>query len=139
MAELAVGERIGLARIASRGVVQVLRHSAEEPVLVALLGNTRMVELDAVTIASSPQAPPGALRRLAAHPTWAARHAVRMALVTNPRTPVAVSLGLVRRLSRQDLRRLAKDVRAPKIVRIGADRRLEGRDVGGDRRASRGP
>ncbi len=130
MAELALGERISLARIASRGLIQALRHSAEGPVLEALLGNSRLVELDAVTIARGEKAPAAVLRKLAAHPTWGRRHAVRLALVTNPRAPVAVALGVLRRLSRQDLRRLAKDSRVPKIVRVGADRRLEGRAAG---------
>ncbi len=124
--ELALGERISLARIASRGLIGALRQTGEERVLLALLGNSRLVETDAVQMAKGTGVPARVLARLAEHPSWGSRHAVLMALATNPRTPVAVALRVVRRLPRRDLRRLARDPKAPKIVRVGAERRLRG-------------
>jgi hypothetical protein len=50
---------------------------------------------------------------------------VRLALLSNPRTPVPVALQLVEKLSLRDLRQLIKDDKVPTIVRVGADRRLD--------------
>jgi len=124
--ELSLGERISLARVASRGLIGALRESAEARVLTALLGNPRLIEADAVLLARSGAAPPAVLGRLAEHPAWGVRRSVLMALAANPRTPVAAALRLLGRLSRRDLTRLAKDPKVPKIVRVGAERRLSG-------------
>lgn len=50
--ELTQGERVTLARRATRGVIAALRDSSEPLVLEALLGNGRLVEQDAVVMAS---------------------------------------------------------------------------------------
>ena len=124
LSELTVGERISLARVASRGLISTLLHSEERPVLEALLGNGKLVELDVVRIASREELSHAVLGRVANHPLWGSRHAVRMALVANPRTPIPIGQRLLRKLPRRDLARLARDRRVPKIVRIGAERYL---------------
>lgn len=123
--ELTQGERVSLARRASRGVIAALRESSEARVLKALLSNVRLMEHDALSIASSEKAPRDVLVNLAEHPAWRDRYGVRLSLVSNPRTPVAVALRVMEALPSSDLRRLSQDLRVPKIVRVGADRRLE--------------
>ena len=122
---MTLGERIALARRAARGLIPSLAESGEAQVLVALLGNPYLVEADAVSIASGTTAPPELLDRLAGHHLWGGRHSVRLALAVNARTPVATALGIVQTLSRRDLRRLRGDPEVPRIVSIGAKRRLE--------------
>ncbi|MBZ5640499.1 MAG: hypothetical protein LAO51_17300 [Acidobacteriia bacterium] len=124
VAEMTLGARISLARRCSRALISVLRDSAEVAVLRALLGNGRLVEADAVMIASGGKNPVEVLRMLALNPVWGVRRAVRLALLRNPRTPVPAALGLIRGMSRQDLASLAEDREAPRIVRVGAERRL---------------
>jgi hypothetical protein len=122
--ELSLGERVALARRASRGLIGPLIDTREGPVLRGLLGNTRLVEMEAVRMASCACRSADLFRYLAGHPKWSLRRSVRLALLRNPRTPVAVALRLVEKLSPRDLRELAKDVKVPRIVRVGADRRL---------------
>jgi hypothetical protein len=64
------------------------------------------------------------LAHLAEHPTWGSRRAVRLSLVGNPRTPIATALRLIEGLSREDLERILHDDQIPRIVRVGAERRL---------------
>jgi len=123
--ELSEGERVSLARRASRGVIAALRESTESRVLKALLGNVRLMEHEALRIASNPTSPRDVLASLAEHPAWGDRYSVRVSLVGNPRTPVPVALRLMEALPPSDLRRLSQDARVPRIVRVGADRRLE--------------
>jgi hypothetical protein len=49
-----------------------------------------------------------------------------MALLRNARTPVPVAFRLVGATPAPDLRRLVKDAKVPRIVRVGAERRLAG-------------
>lgn len=123
--EMPLGERISLARRPSRALVAALAECADAGVLRALLGNPRLLEAEAVRIASGARTPPEALRAIAEHAAWGARRSVRMALLLNPRTPLPVALRLLRGATRHDLSRLAADPKAPRIVRIGAERRLE--------------
>lgn len=129
--ELSLGERVSLARRASLGLIPDLRESSESRVLRALLGNAKLREESAVAIASRAEVPGEVLTWIAQHPRWGAQFAVRAALVRNARTPIPVALKLVTQLPRRELERLANDDEAPKIVRVGAARRLQP----GDRRS----
>jgi hypothetical protein len=124
MDEMTVGERIALARIASRAIVRCLIKSADARVLAGVLGNPRLIEQDAVAIASTRSISPALLTELAGHWKWGSRRAVRLAITSNRRTPVAVALRLAATLDLSDLRGLARDDRVPRIVRIGAERRI---------------
>jgi hypothetical protein len=121
---MASGERIALARRASRGLIGSLCASVEEPVLRALLGNPFLVEADAIAVASSDEAPRAVLAHLAEHPKWGMRRDVALALVRNGHTPIPAALRILHRLGRRELRELCREPGLPDIVRIGAERRL---------------
>jgi hypothetical protein len=123
--KLAEGERVALARRASRAVIGALLESDSRRELLGLFGNPRMIETDAVRIASRASAPPDALALLAGHERWGRRRQVRLALLANPRTPVPVALRMLRGLSVHDLRRVLDDEAVPRIVRVGAERFLK--------------
>jgi hypothetical protein len=123
--EMSLGEQISLARRSTGNLISTLRGSGDARVLRALLGNPRLKEQDAETVASGEEVPGDVLGWLTRHGKWGNRRAVRMALVRNARTPVADALKLVAKLPRKDLEQLADDDGIPKIVRVGAVRRLE--------------
>jgi hypothetical protein len=123
--EMPLGEKVSLARRCSGALIGALRDSSDGAVLRALLGNGRLVEADAIRIASAQGTPGEVLRTLAEDTAWGVRRSVRTALLRNPRTPVACALGLIRRMPRRDLARLAEDREAPRIVKVGAERCLE--------------
>jgi len=127
--ELSLGEKIALARRAPRRVILSLFHSDDPKVLRSVLGNLTLIEQDAVNIAGASKTSGDVLAYLALHPKWGVRRAVRQALIRNPRTPVPVALRLIGGLPRRDLQDLIRDAAVPKIVRVGAERRLEGRHV----------
>jgi hypothetical protein len=131
--ELALGERIALARRATRPLIAALAASTEPAVLVSLLGNERCTEADAIRIAAARNTPSSALERMLRHPTWGARRSVRLALSANPGTPVPTALRALQGLEGPDLRRLAGDERTPRIVRVGAARMLSSEDPGASR------
>jgi len=121
--ELSPGERVSLARRAPRGILSVLIDTDDARVLDSALGNGRLVEADALRIASTRRSPSAVLGRLAVHPRWGARLAVRLALLRNSATPVPAALRLVSELGRRELTRVARDATIPRIVRVAAERR----------------
>jgi len=124
--ELSSGELVAVATRATRVLIARLLESGDARVLDRLISNSRAVEADALRIARSSRTPPTVLARLAAHHRWAGRMDVQRALLRNPRTPVQASLGLLGRLDRGVLRQVSRDAKVPRIVRIGAERRLQG-------------
>jgi hypothetical protein len=124
LAGMGLGERVALARRAGRGLIGLLCGSDQVAVLRGLLGNPRMVEADAVRIASSAEAPRDFLAFLAEHPRWGRRRDVLRSLVRNERTPIPVALRIVWQLCVPDLRAVCDERDLPAIVRVGAQRRL---------------
>jgi hypothetical protein len=128
--ELAEGERVALSRIASRGIIGALIDGAGTRELRALLGNPRLIEADAVRIASRDSSTPEALALLSDHERWGRRRQVRLALIENPNTPVPSALRMLRGLSKLDLERLRLGETVPRVVQVAAERLLHpsGRD-----------
>ena len=123
--EMALGQRISLARLASRGVIGGLRRDESPMVIRALLQNPRFIEEDAVAIARHAATSPAILRVVSEEARWSYRPAVRKAIARNPATPSPVALRLIQRLGRNDLRELARSPRVPGLVRVAAQRLLE--------------
>jgi len=125
---LAVGERVGLARSASPGLVSALRLDPSPRVLGALLENPRLTEGMLVPLAANERAAPACLSRLARDRRWGARRAIRVALCRNPSTPVADAVRLVPSLARAEIRALLADPRvAPAVARKARERLGAGR------------
>lgn len=122
--EMAVGERISLARAASRKILTALRFDPEAPVLRALLENPRATDADAAFLASSPETPRSTLEHLSRHPRFGESPTVRKALLRNPSVPVPAALRLLERSPRGEWPAIARDDRVPQIVRLAASRRL---------------
>ena len=53
------------------------------------------------------------LRKIASNREWVKSYAIRMALVTNPKTPLPIAIKLVPTLTQQDLKQLAKSKTVP--------------------------
>jgi hypothetical protein len=122
--ELSQGERTTLARIASRGLLEILRDDADARVMRALASNPRATEADVDRMVARPDAPPEFLGWLASQSAWGQRRGVRLALVRHPRTPIAAALKAAGALSLHDLEGLCRDSGAPRLVRIAAERRV---------------
>jgi hypothetical protein len=114
--EMAVGEKMVLARVASRNLIVHIRNTCREAgVLLNLLRNPRLVEEDLLALLQVPQLPVEFIRALAALPQWCNRPAVRMALLRHPHTPVHVVAQLIPRLQPSEVLQLLQD-RAPRPI-----------------------
>jgi len=126
--ELALGERIALARIASRGVIHVLRRQEHPMVIRALLQNPRLVEEDALAIAGARGTPAGVLQTLAEDARFSPRPAVQKALVQNHGTPAATALRILQGLGTETLKELARAPHVPTLVKVAVQRMMDARE-----------
>jgi hypothetical protein len=124
--DLALGERMALARIAGRSLICVLRHEANEMVISALLNNSRLTEEDLLLMCNT-SASPRVLTLIGQSERWRSRPAVRLALVRNRRTPLSLAVSLLPGLKEDELRDLCQYGDLPHALRSSATRLLEER------------
>lgn len=113
--EMALSERVDVARWAGRGTILVLRFDKDPRVLAAVLNNRFTTEPDIVQVAARRETPPTALETIASHPRWGLRPALRSTMLRNPALPVAVALSLLSRASAADL---AGILETPGVLRL---------------------
>jgi hypothetical protein len=125
--EMAMGEKIALARVAGAGVISALREEAHGDVIVALLGNPRLTEEEVLLLCAGERVTAAILAAVGSHPKWRLRYPVKLALLRNPLTPAAVSLGFLDSLSPSDLEEIASLAGVPRLLRVTAKQILESR------------
>ncbi len=114
---LNTAQKVILALKGSREERTVLIRDPNRMVASAVLGSPRLTEAEVDTIAGMRNVSDEVLRAVGQNRDWTKRYSVVVSLVKNPRTPIAVSIGLVARLNPRDLRLLATDRNVSEVVR----------------------
>lgn len=115
--EVALGEKIALARRASGGVMLQLRHDPNPRVLSALLDNPRLTEGVLAPLLHSVRTPPAILDLVIQDRRWGVRYGLRLAVARNPMARLETVLPLLVGLRKADLRGVAGDTRLSGAVR----------------------
>lgn len=105
---MSVGERIKLALKGNRDARMILIRDTNRLIQRFVLQNPRLTDDEVITIARNRNLDVDLLRKIAEHKQWPRNYQVRLALVTNPKTPLASALHFVGTLMDRDLRLLAK-------------------------------
>jgi hypothetical protein len=125
--DLRLGERIALARIATRPVLLKLILDSEPRVVEAGLLNPRLSAEDLLNVIAREQAARVLLAQVAASPRWAEVYSVRLALTLQPLTPLSLALAQISALNRRDLERVAATEKLAPLVKAAARRVLKER------------
>jgi hypothetical protein len=123
--EMALGEKVALARSATLAVIKALRTTPSPLVVRALMTNARFDGDDALFLAQQADTPAAALQALAESPRFQGREELCHAIAVHPGSPPQTALRIVARLGPKALRRIAVAETAPALVRLAAERRLE--------------
>jgi hypothetical protein len=129
--EMAVAEKVDLAKTVGRGALLFLRLDLDTRVLASVLDNRYTTEPDVIQATIQARATQESLECIAHHPRWGTRPAVRSALLRHPELSAAVALSLLTRASLDDLRGLVESGRASALVRACAERVLAERRIEG--------
>jgi hypothetical protein len=125
LADMRLGDRITLARLATPAVLPLLLGDADPRVAEAALLNPRLREEDLVRALRRDDVPRALVEAAAASPRWRDAYAVRLALVLQPRTPLALALQQISSLVPRDLQRVGADATLRPLVRAAAAGVLE--------------
>jgi hypothetical protein len=119
--DLRLGERVALAKVATGAVLPLLLADQARRVTEACLINPRLREEDLLTALRQETARLALIEATGASTRWSASYAVRLELVLQPRTPLALALGQLSALVPRDLRRIA-DAGVAQLLRVAAGR-----------------
>jgi uncharacterized protein (UPF0147 family) len=122
---LTLGERKSLARTHRRDKLTLMVRDPHPAVVEILLSNPHVTESDIVKMAAARPAVPESLSKIAIHPRWSVRHAVKRALVLNPATPLADAIRIATTLKAIELNEIAGDASLPELLRKHAAEVLE--------------
>jgi hypothetical protein len=121
---LPVSEKIKLAQTGSRELRSLLLKDANSQVQDAVISSPRITEVEIVAFARSAKIGSALLSKIAANRDWLKNYQLRLALVNNPKTPLALALKLAATLRDADLTNLAKNKVLPEEVVVAAEKTI---------------
>jgi hypothetical protein len=124
IASLNVAQRMTLAMKGSREERAVLVRDPNKIVAVAVLSSPKLTETEVESIAKMANVSDEILRIIGFSRAWTKNYAVVHALARNPKTPVAMSMNFLARLSDKDLRNLSTNRNVPDVLRVSARKRV---------------
>jgi hypothetical protein len=119
---LNTAEKVITALKGTREERAILIRDPNRIVATAVLGSPKVTDGEIESFASMKNVSDGILRQIGNHRDWTKRYGVVSNLVRNPRTPIAISLGMVSRLNPRDIKSLAVDRNVPEAIRKQAQR-----------------
>jgi len=122
VAAMTVSERIKLALHGNRESRMLLLRDSNKLIRRFVLQNPRVGDDEIIAIAKNRSADDEILRLIADNRDWTKNYQVLYALVTNPKTPLTISLRLVSTLYERDIRSIAKSKNVSATVTAQAKR-----------------
>jgi hypothetical protein len=117
---LPVISRMKLALKGTREQRSVLVRDPNRIVAAAVLSSPKLTDAEVESFARMANVSEDVLRTIGMNRTWTRNYVVIAALARNPKTPPAISLGLVGRLNERDIKGLSTDRNVPEAVRLAA-------------------
>lgn len=125
--KLSVAERIHLALRGGREIRSILIKDPNKEVMYSVIENQKITESEIEMIARNRSMPEEILRRIAKNREWMKSYAITFALVTNPKTPAGLAVGLISNLKVRDLNILQSNKNLSEAVRSAGKKLLSAR------------
>ncbi len=119
-----ISEKIRLAMTADKETRGILIRDSNRMIQVAVISNPKITDGEVAAIAYSRHVDEEVLRRIASDKEWTRLYPVRLALATNPKTPITFARKLIPTLKRQDLKSISLSKSVPNLVANEARRLL---------------
>jgi hypothetical protein len=120
MHSLTVPARLKLAMKGTREQRAVLIRDPNRIIAAAVLSSPKLSETEIETFARMTNVAEEVLRVIGTNRAWVRKQAVASALVKNPKTPPAISLALLPRMSQREVKNLSTDRNVPEALRLAA-------------------
>jgi hypothetical protein len=120
IADLSVAQKIKLAYKANKEVRQMLIRETNKMIVGAVLNSGRLTDTEVVSLSKSRSVSSDVLRHISKNREWMKNYEVQQGMVSNPKTPQAISIALIKNMRLGDLGALARNTNVPAVVRTTA-------------------
>ena len=125
--KMTVGQKIKLAYKGNKSVRELLVRDSNKIVGVAVIKSGRITDREVMAIASNRAINEDVIRALSAHREYLRKYPVKVALASNPKTPIPTSIGLLSSLHVKDLHRVSTNRNVSSAVFSAATRLYKAR------------
>jgi hypothetical protein len=124
LARMGFSARLKAALKGSREMRAILIHDANRMIAAAVLSSPKVNEQEIEGYSRMANVSDDVLRIIGSSRGWTKNYGIVVGLTRNPKTPVAISLNLMARLTVRDLQRLSVDRNIPEPLRMAARRKV---------------
>ena len=121
---LPIAERLKLATKGTREQRSQLIRDSNRIVATAVLTSPKLTESEVEAFAKMGNVSEDVLRIIGTNRGWLKNYGIVLAVTKNPKTPPAISMQLMHRLTEKDIKMLTTDRNVPEALRLGARRVL---------------
>ena len=122
LANLPVGDKLKLAVKGTREQRAQLIRDSNKLVATAVLTSPKLTEAEVEAFVKMGNVSEDVLRIIGSNRSWVKNYGVTLGLARNPKTPPAMSMQMLNRLSPKDVKMLAVDRNVPESLRLAARR-----------------
>jgi len=120
IARMSVTEKIKLATLGNKEARNILMRDANKLVSLAVITSPRISDPEVLMLANSKTTNDDVLRIIYRSREWTRQHNIKLALVKNPKVPLAVNMRFMTTLHESEIKELANNKNVPSAVRINA-------------------
>jgi len=118
--KMSITEKIKLATVGNREARSLLIRDNNKLVAVAVIRSPRITDGEVLRVAANRASPDEVLRIIYGNREWTKKYPVKVALVKNPKTPLAISLRFLAGLRESEVKELARDRNVPSSIQQAA-------------------
>ena len=124
IAKMSIPEKVRLAILGNQEARNLLIHDPNKVIGLAVLRNPKVTEIDIILYSQLRNLPEEVLWEISKHRTWIKNYQVKLALVSNPKTPLALAIKLLDHLHDRDLQNLSRSKNVSFVLSRSAMRLL---------------
>lgn len=122
---MSMGQKVKLALSGNKSAREVLIKDSNKMIAVAVLKNPRITEDEVLRLTSSKGTPEDLLRQVARNKEWVKNYNVKLGIITNPKTPLTISIKMLDYVYDKDLVKLARSKNVPSVLASTARRKMD--------------
>jgi hypothetical protein len=120
ISKMNVAEKIKLATLGNKEARGLLMRDTNKLVSMAVINSPRITDGEVLQLAHSKTCPEDVLRVIIHSRDWIRQYPIKLALVRNPKVPLAVAMRFMATLREAEVKELAKDKNIPSALRVQA-------------------
>jgi hypothetical protein len=124
MGKMSVVEKVRLSMLGNQEARNLLIHDPNKVIGLAVLRNPKITETEILFYSQLRNIPDEVLWEISKHRTWIKNYQVKLALVFNPKAPLALAIKLLDHLHDRDLQNLSRSKNVSSVLSRSAIRLL---------------